>query len=54
VRVPSAAMTTPWINDACSLADAFRAKELTPIEALESSIDAIEASPLNVCRPMRL
>jgi Asp-tRNA(Asn)/Glu-tRNA(Gln) amidotransferase A subunit family amidase len=40
-------MTTPWLGDACSLVDAFRAKELTPLEALESSIDAIAASPLN-------
>jgi Asp-tRNA(Asn)/Glu-tRNA(Gln) amidotransferase A subunit family amidase len=40
-------MTTPWLGDACSLVDALRAKELTPLEALESCIDAIEASPLN-------
>jgi Asp-tRNA(Asn)/Glu-tRNA(Gln) amidotransferase A subunit family amidase len=40
-------MTTPWLDDACSLVDAFRAKELTPLEALEACIGAIEASPLN-------
>jgi Asp-tRNA(Asn)/Glu-tRNA(Gln) amidotransferase A subunit family amidase len=40
-------MTTPWMDDACSLVDAFRAKELSPLEALEASIGAIERSPLN-------
>ncbi len=40
-------MTTPWLDDACSLVDAFRAKDLSPLEALEACIDAIEASPLN-------
>jgi aspartyl-tRNA(Asn)/glutamyl-tRNA(Gln) amidotransferase subunit A len=40
-------MDTPWLGDACSLVDAFRAKELSPLEALDASIDAIEASPLN-------
>src|SRR5580692_3537389 len=47
--VPSAIMTTPWTEDACSLVDAFRANELSPLEALESCIDAIDASPLNAC-----
>ena len=42
-------MTTPWTEDACSLVDAFRANELSPLEALESCIDAIDASPLNAC-----
>ena len=45
--VPSASMTTPWMDDACSLVDAFRAKELSPLEALDACIDAIEGSPLN-------
>ena len=40
-------MSTPWLDDACSLVDAFRAKELSPLEALDACIDAIEASPLN-------
>ena len=37
----------PWLQDACSLVDAFRAKELSPTEALEASLAAIEASELN-------
>jgi aspartyl-tRNA(Asn)/glutamyl-tRNA(Gln) amidotransferase subunit A len=41
-------MTTPWMDDACSLVDAFRAKELSPAEALDACVEAIEASPLNV------
>ncbi len=35
------------MDDACSLVDAFRAKEISPLEALEACIDAMEASPLN-------
>jgi Asp-tRNA(Asn)/Glu-tRNA(Gln) amidotransferase A subunit family amidase len=37
----------PWLQDACGLVDAFRARELSPLEALEASIAAIELSPLN-------
>jgi Asp-tRNA(Asn)/Glu-tRNA(Gln) amidotransferase A subunit family amidase len=37
----------PWLGDACSLVEAFRAWELTPLEALDASIAAMEASPLN-------
>jgi aspartyl-tRNA(Asn)/glutamyl-tRNA(Gln) amidotransferase subunit A len=33
--------------DACALVDGFRAGELSPIEALDAAIAAIEASPLN-------
>jgi Asp-tRNA(Asn)/Glu-tRNA(Gln) amidotransferase A subunit family amidase len=40
-------MRTPWLEDACSLVDAFRAKEVSPLEALDACIAAIEASPLN-------
>lgn len=40
-------MTTAWLGDACSLVEAFRAGELSPVEALDASIDAIERSPLN-------
>jgi len=40
-------MSTPWLGDACGLVDAFRAKELSPLEALEDCIAAIERSPLN-------
>jgi Asp-tRNA(Asn)/Glu-tRNA(Gln) amidotransferase A subunit family amidase len=38
---------TPWLGDACSLVDAFRAGDLSPIEALDASLAAIEASGLN-------
>ncbi len=37
----------PWLSDACSLVDAFRAGTLTPLEALEASLAAIEESDLN-------
>lgn len=37
----------PWLEDACSLVDAFRAGEITPLEALEASLQAIGASKLN-------
>lgn len=40
-------MPQPWLGDACSLVDALRAGEITPIEALEGSLDAIEGSELN-------
>jgi aspartyl-tRNA(Asn)/glutamyl-tRNA(Gln) amidotransferase subunit A len=36
------------LDDACSLVDAFRAKELSPLEALDACIDALAVSPLNV------
>jgi Asp-tRNA(Asn)/Glu-tRNA(Gln) amidotransferase A subunit family amidase len=45
--LPSADVTTPWMDDACSLVDAFRAKTLSPLEALDACIDALEASDLN-------
>jgi aspartyl-tRNA(Asn)/glutamyl-tRNA(Gln) amidotransferase subunit A len=37
----------PWQGDACSLVDAFRKGEITPPEALELSLSAIERSELN-------
>ena len=40
-------MTTPWMEDACSLVEAFRAKEVSPLEALDACIDAMGSSPLN-------
>ncbi|MGH9295846.1 MAG: amidase, partial [Acidimicrobiales bacterium] len=40
-------MTAPWLDDACSLVAAFRRKELSPLEALDSCIKAIERSQLN-------
>ncbi len=43
-------MTEPWLEDACALVDAFRGGTLSPSEALEGSLAAIEASDLNaVC-----
>ena len=35
------------MDDACGLVDAFRAKDISPLEALDACIDAIERSPLN-------
>ncbi len=37
----------PWSGDACSLVDAFRSGERTPVDELEATIAAIEASDLN-------
>ncbi|MFW2381949.1 MAG: amidase [Acidimicrobiales bacterium] len=37
----------PWKGDACSLVDAFRAGERSPVEELEATISAVEASGLN-------
>jgi Asp-tRNA(Asn)/Glu-tRNA(Gln) amidotransferase A subunit family amidase len=37
----------PWLGDACSLVDAFRAGDITPLEALEASLAAIDTSSLN-------
>ncbi|MBC7375750.1 MAG: amidase, partial [Frankiales bacterium] len=43
--------TTPaWAGDACSLVEAFRAKAISPTEALEATLAAVEASVLgSVC-----
>ena len=38
---------TPWLDDACSLVDAFRAGERSPKEELTATIEAIERSDLN-------
>ena len=35
------------MDDACSLVEAFRAGEVSPLEALDASIEAIAGSPLN-------
>lgn len=40
-------MATPWLGDACSLVEAFRARRLSPLEALDACIEAIEGSRLN-------
>jgi Asp-tRNA(Asn)/Glu-tRNA(Gln) amidotransferase A subunit family amidase len=37
----------PWQGDACSLVDAFRKGDISPSEALELSLSAIERSELN-------
>jgi aspartyl-tRNA(Asn)/glutamyl-tRNA(Gln) amidotransferase subunit A len=36
-----------WLGDACSLVEAFRAGTVSPLEALEGSLDAIAESDLN-------
>src|ERR1044072_5064324 len=42
------AMTdAPWAGDAVSLVDALRAGERSPVEELDASLAAIEASDLN-------
>jgi aspartyl-tRNA(Asn)/glutamyl-tRNA(Gln) amidotransferase subunit A len=41
---------TPWQGDACSLVDEFRSGRRSPLEELQSTYDAIDASTLNaVC-----
>jgi aspartyl-tRNA(Asn)/glutamyl-tRNA(Gln) amidotransferase subunit A len=40
-------MPSPWLGDACSLVDALRAKELSPLEALEDCLAVIDASELH-------
>ena len=37
----------PWTGDCCSLVDAFRAGERSPVEELDATLAAIEASELN-------
>ena len=39
---------TPWQGDACSLVDAFRAGERSPLEETEASLAAISESKLNL------
>jgi aspartyl-tRNA(Asn)/glutamyl-tRNA(Gln) amidotransferase subunit A len=39
--------TTPWLDDACSLVDAFRAGDRSPAEELDACLAAIDASELN-------
>jgi aspartyl-tRNA(Asn)/glutamyl-tRNA(Gln) amidotransferase subunit A len=39
--------TTPWLGDACSLVDAFRAGKRSPRDELEATLAAIDASNLN-------
>lgn len=37
----------PWLDDACSLADAIRCREIRAVDALEASLEAIAASQMN-------
>jgi Asp-tRNA(Asn)/Glu-tRNA(Gln) amidotransferase A subunit family amidase len=37
----------PWLGDTCSLVDAFRSGERSPVDELEAALTAIEASDLN-------
>ena len=37
----------PWLGDACSLVDAFRSGERSPLEELDATLAAIESSKLN-------
>jgi len=45
--VSSSMKNEPWLDDACSLVDAFRAGTLSPLEGLDASLAAIEESDLN-------
>src|SRR3954464_2253945 len=38
---------TPWQDDACSLVDAFRSGERSPLEELAATLAAVEATDLN-------
>lgn len=38
---------TPWLGDACSLVDEFRAGRRSPREELQATLDAVAASSLN-------
>ena len=38
---------TPWLGDTCSLVDAFRSGERSPVEELDATLAAIEASDRN-------
>jgi len=43
----SSVRNQPWQGDACSLVEAFRAGLLSPLEALNASLEAMEATSLN-------
>jgi Asp-tRNA(Asn)/Glu-tRNA(Gln) amidotransferase A subunit family amidase len=47
VPMPAPWLADLWLRDACSLVDAFRSGALTPTEALDACLDAIDASTLN-------
>lgn len=37
----------PWLGDACSLVEAFRSGERSPVEEMQATLDAVAASDLN-------
>ena len=44
---PSQSSDAPWTGDACSLVDAFRRGERSPVEELDATLAAIASSDLN-------
>jgi hypothetical protein len=36
-------VSAPWLQDACSLVDAFRTGEVSPVEAVQAVLDAVDA-----------
>ena len=38
---------TPWLGDACSLVDEFRAGRRSPVEEMKATLAAVSASNLN-------
>jgi Asp-tRNA(Asn)/Glu-tRNA(Gln) amidotransferase A subunit family amidase len=36
-------VSEPWLQDACSLVDAFRARQISPVEAVQAVLDAVDA-----------
>lgn len=38
---------TPWLDDTCSLVDAFRSGDRSPVDELDATLAAIESSELN-------
>lgn len=38
---------TPWLGDACSLVEEFRAGRRTPVEEMQATLDAVAASNIN-------
>ena len=44
---PPPMSNTPWLGDTCSLVEAFRSGDRSPVEELQATYDAIDASDLN-------